>query len=146
MKKLVHDQNLSLKEIFYKNTLNFYSIVDAENIIIRNKNDDNFVIKIVLSEIDKNILQDVANYFNSNDKEVKSIDAFSYNYVCFAISRDTKEISAISLTEYLYFAEKEKPAAVCDTTIYDNNWEIFEMVDEKELEKLEQEIEELPKE
>lgn len=141
MKKLVHDQNLPLKEIIYKNTLNFYSIVDAENIIIRNKNDcDDFVIKIVLSEIDKNILQDVANYFNSNDKEIKSIDAFSYNYVCFTISKDTKEISAMSLTEYLSFAEKEK------TSINDNTWEIFEMVDEKELEKLEQEIEELPKE
>lgn len=141
MKKLVHDQNLSLKEIIYKNTLNFYQIVDAENIIIRNKNDgDDFVIKVVLSEIDKNILQDVANYFNSNDKEIKSIDAFSYNYVCFVISKDTKEISAMSLTEYLSFAEKEK------TSINDNSWEIFEMVDEKELEKLEQEIEELPKE
>lgn len=140
MKKLVHDQNLSLKEIIYKNTLNFYSIVDAENIIIRNKNDDDFVIKVVLSEIDKDILQDVANYFNSNDKEIKNIDAFSYNYVCFVISKDTKEISTMSLTEYLSFAEKEK------TNIYDNIWEIFEMVDEKELEKLKQEIEELPKE
>lgn len=140
MKKLVHEQNLSLKEIIYKNTLNFYSIVNAENIIIRNKNDDDFVIKVVLSEINKDVLQDVANYFNSNDKEIKNIDAFSYNYVCFVISKDTKEISTMSLTEYLSFAEKEK------THIYDNTWEIFEMVDEKELEKLEQEIEELPKE
>lgn len=139
MKKLVHDQNLSLKEIIYKNTLNFYPIVDAENIIIRDKNDDNFVIKVVLSEIDKYILQDVVNYFKSNDKEIKNIDAFSYNYVCFVISKDTQEISTMSLTEYLSFAEKEK------THIYDNTWEIFEMVDEKELEKLEQEIEELPK-
>lgn len=138
MKKLVHDKDISLKEIIYKNTLNVYNIVDAENIIIRNTKDDSFVIKVVLSEIDKNILQDVANYFHSLEKEVKNVDALSYNYVCFIVSDETKEIATMSLTEYLSFAEKEK------TDIYSNTWEIFEMIDEEKLQKLEQEIENIP--
>ena len=138
MKKLVHDKDISLKEIIYKNTLNLYPIVDAENIIVRNTKDDSFVIKVILSEIDKNILQDVANYFHSLEKEIKNVDAFSYNYVCFMVSDETKEIATMSLTEYLSFAEKEK------TDIYSNTWEIFEMVDEEKLQKLEQEIENIP--
>lgn len=138
MKKLVHDKDISLKEIIYKNTLNVYTIVDAENIIIRNTKDDSFVIKVVLSEIDKNILQDVANYFYSLEKEIKTVDAFSYNYVCFMFSEESKEIATMSLTEYLSFAEKEK------TDIYSNTWEIFEMIEEEKLQRLEEEIENIP--
>lgn len=138
MKKLVHDENISLKEIIYKNTLNLYPIVDAENIIIRNTKDTDLVIKVVLSEIDKNVLQDVANYFHSNEKEVKSFDGFIYDYVCFKLSDENKEVVTMSLTEYLSFAEKE------NTDIYNNVWEIFEMIEEENLQTLEEEIDNIP--
>lgn len=139
--KLVHAKDVSLKEIIHKNGMDLYNIINLDNVTITNKNNKDIVIKIVNHEIDTNTIRDVFSFFNIKNYE-NEIDVLNYDYIVFTL--DDGLLIHMSLTDYMSYAENLEKSESVKSDIYSNVWEMFEVVDKKELEHIEENIEVIP--